>query len=549
MTPPPRTAALLLLPLLLLSQTPVQEVVVGSHPYTPPSAILRAEANLVEAALTVRDSQGRTVAGLHPTDFEVLDNGVPQKITAFSELRSDGKPASTTAKSSEAVPPANVPPPAPKYVTFFFDDLHTGNGGMAFVKKAAHAFIAKGLKPSDRMSIVTASGQGDLDFTDDAARFEAAIEHVSAHVRPVVPSYCGASAIDSYIFLHNLDGNIRDEVIAAAIPCAGCSAHDPPGLCKAKATGVAQQAANSAWDQMQAQSLETVAALGFAAKRLSDMKGTRILVLTSSGFLLRPGVQPELRTFIDGAVRLGVVVHAIAAQGLDSTPDFSTKDDLHRSLPLMSLENITAGTGGHYFKNTNDLAGAMDLAANPEVSYLLAFNPGARDGTFHTLKIRFPSKRPDSIQFRPGYFSPADTKKEPTARTPLDDAVFSRKTIVDLPVSVSVSRGEPKDGGIPVSIAIRLDVNHLGFAEANGRHMQQIVFLMALLDSEGSFVTGKEAIMELALSDEKLASLQQDGLKAVGTLTAPAGNYQVRAIVREGMKGSLAASTTPVELR
>ena len=138
MQPPPRAAAFLLLPLMLLSQTPVQEVVVRSHPYTPPSAILRAEANLVEAGLTVRDSQGHAVAGLHPTDLEVLDNGVPQKITAFSELRSDGKPAPapTTAKSSEAVQPANVRSPEPKYVTFFFDDLHTGNGGMAFVKKA-----------------------------------------------------------------------------------------------------------------------------------------------------------------------------------------------------------------------------------------------------------------------------------------------------------------------------------------------------------------------------------------------------------------------------
>jgi hypothetical protein len=55
--------------------------------------------------------------------------------------------------------------------------------------------------------------------------------------------------------------------------------------------------------------------------------------------------------------------------------------------------------------------------------------------------------------------------------------------------------------------------------------------------------------MELALSDEKLASLKKDGLKTVATLDAPPGIYQARTVVREGMKGALSASTTAVELR
>jgi hypothetical protein len=78
--------------------------------------------------------------------------------------------------------------------------------------------------------------------------------------------------------------------------------------------------------------------------------------------------------------------------------------------------------------------------------------------------------------------------------------------------------------------------------------MQQIVFLTTLLDANGNFVTGKESIMDLALTDEKLASLKKDGLKAVATLNAPAGSYQVRTVVREGMKGSLTASTMAAEL-
>jgi VWFA-related protein len=174
---------LILYALPLRAQTPAREVFIRTHAYTPPSAILHAESNLVESGLTVRDSRGRAVGGLHASDFEVLDNGVPQRITAFSKVESDGKAgaaasAPDSAKPSETVPAASVPPPELRFVTFFFDDFHMGIGDLSFVKQAARAFIAKGLKPLDRMSIVTASGQGDLDFTNDAKLFAERLEHL-----------------------------------------------------------------------------------------------------------------------------------------------------------------------------------------------------------------------------------------------------------------------------------------------------------------------------------------------------------------------------------
>jgi VWFA-related protein len=538
-----------------LCQTPPQEVVIRTHAYTPPPTILRAESNLVESPLTVRDARGRPLGGLRASDFEVLDNGVAQKIAAFSEVRAGGRPVSPAMpgapQTSGALPSADIPPAALKFVSFFFDDFHMSNAELLSVKQAARAFIAKGLKPGDNLSIVTASGQGDLDFTSDAKLFAAKLEHLGPHSVPVVASYCGVSPIDSYIFLHKLDGLIVEQAIAAAMPCAACPHSDVPQSCRALALGIAEQAASSAWEQLQARSLDTLAALGFAAKRLSEVNGTRILVLTSSGFLLRPGVQPELENFIDGAVRWNIVVHSIGAQGLEAPgPRADSKDFLRRSQLQAPMQNIANGTGGHFFKDNNDLAGDMDLAANPAISYLLAFNPGAPDGKFHTLKIRFQTRRDASLQFRPGYFSRTDDlEKKLSARAPLDDAVFSKETLRDVAASVTLAGGSPKDGEIPVSIGITVDVNRLQFTATHGRHMQQIVFLMTLLDSNGGFVTGTESIMDLALSDEKLAALKKDGLKAVASLNAPPGLYQVRTVVREGMKGGMAASTTEVELR
>lgn len=541
-----RAAPLLLLPLLLRAQAPLKEVSIRTHPYVPPSAILRAEANLVEAGLTVRDSRGHAIAGLHATDFEVLNNGVVQKITAFSELRTDGTPAAPgSSTGAEQVPAAALPPPTPKFVTFFFDDAHLSNADMLFAVRGAHRFIANGMKPSDWMSIVTTSGQGDLEFTNDASAFAAKLDKLASHTRPAVSFGCGAVDPDeSYIVVHHLDYQVIEKAIALARVCA-CGDGEKENVCRPKAAAVAEGTANTSWEQTQAESVNTIFALGFAAKKLHEVNGTRVLVLTSAGFLIRAG-QPEMERFIDGAVHWNITVHALDAKGLNPIRGGAES----RIAPLiqanswMPLEQLTAGTGGHFFKNTNDLAGAMDLAAHPEVTYVLAFNPGPHDGKFHTLKIRFKSKRPESVQFRPGYDSPRDEpRKEQTARERLDAAVFSNETLREIPAAVSVSPGSER-----VSVTISVDMNQLQFTTGNGRHGQQIVFLMTLLDPNGAFVIGKEAIMDLALTDEKLKSLQRDGLKAVASLTAPAGKYEVRTIVREAMKGNLAASTIPIDL-
>jgi hypothetical protein len=288
------------------------------------------------------------------------------------------------------------------------------------------------------------------------------------------------------------------------------------------------------------------------------MRGTRILLLLSRGIFLRPE-QTEFESLMDAAPRWNIVVHTFDAKGLDTTPSsLSPKEyiayDNVRDFARQPLERIAERTGGHFFGDNNDFAGDLERAANPEVTYLLAFNPGRSDGKFYKLKIRFKSKRGGSVEFRPGYFSRPDaSEKALAARAPLDEAVFSKQTLRDIPATVALAGGQPKDatngGTIPVSIGITVDVNRLQFATSHGRHVQQIVFLMALLDTNGNFVIGKEATMRLALSDEKFASLKKGGLKTVATLNAAAGIYQVRTVVREGMKGGLSTSTSAVELR
>jgi len=561
-------AILIFCALSLPAQAPPQEVSIRSHPYIPPPAsALTAETNLVETILVVRDNRGQPVGGFRASEFQLFDNGKQQQILSFVEtkLPEPGAPPAAAAASHKAAAKSTATAPG-KMVTLFFDDLHTDSPELMRSVGAARKFVTSAIQPTDRLAIATSSSTADLDFTSDAASIEAKLDQIRAHVRTPAASCPALTPVDAYLLLKNVDAEVKTRAVEEATFCICGVSREPSCLISpatvSTAPGMALTAAENVWSQAEAQSSIAVGALGDAVRRLAAVNGTRILVLISSGFL--PPLSGQKNSIMDpivnAALRWNIVIHSLDAKSLDAEREglngagavntHIDRTQLSRQAALWEpLEKISKGTGGHFFHNTNDLAGALQMATEPSISYSLSFNPGGRDGQFHNLKIAFKNKVYYSLQFRPGYFSPGELKKEASNRAALDAAVFSNQTLREIPAAVSLAAGQLSEGAIPLSVAVTLDVNQLQFATDAGRHVQQIVFLTTLLDAGNSFVTGKESIMDLSLTDEKLASLKKDGLKAVATLNVPAGVYHVRTIIREAMKGSLAASTIPIDLR
>jgi VWFA-related protein len=546
-----------------------QEVTVRTHPYIPPpTSSLTAETNLVETILVVRDARGQPIGGFRAPEFQISDNGKQQQLLSFVEtkLPEPGAPSAAAVNKPGMKASAAAPALHAKIVTLFFDDLHTDSPELLRSVGATRKFVTSALQPNDRLAIVTSSGSADLDFTGDAGAIEAKLDQIRTHVRVPLASCPALKPVDAYLLIKNTDADVKSQAIQEAALCI-CGPSADPSCLTSRATvlsapGVALSAAETVWGQTEAQSSMAVTALGEAVRHLAASNGTRIMVLISSGFLppLAGQANSTMDPIVNAALRWNIVIHSLDAKSLDAEREglngggfqntHVDRTQLSRQAALWEpLEKVSKGTGGHFFHNTNDLAGALQMATTPAISYMVSFNPGGRDGQFHTLKIAFKDKKYYSLQFRPGYFSPPEVKKEALNRAALDAAVFSKQSLREIPAAVSLTAGQLSEGVIPLSVGVTVDVSHLQFATDAGRHVQQIVFLTTLLDASNSFVTGKESVMDLSLTDEKLASLQKDGLKAVATLSAPAGIYHVRTIIREAMKGSLAASTIPIDLR
>ena len=146
----------------------------------------RTRVELVTTDVVVRDNSGQFIADLKQSDFEVLEDGVPQKVISFSLThggRSYNIAAPPPAPVAEGIilPPSRPPTDAAgRIFIIFVDDLHldfrnTGRIRDLF-KKIAKELIHEG----DMFGIIsTGPSSLSIDLTYDHRRLAEAIKKIS----------------------------------------------------------------------------------------------------------------------------------------------------------------------------------------------------------------------------------------------------------------------------------------------------------------------------------------------------------------------------------
>jgi len=543
-----------------------REVRIGYGTYQLRSPTIEVQSNLVELGVTIRNRKGQLVSGLTPSDFDVLDNGKPQAITFFSEESASGsssksseteagtKPANGTASKSSGVAVSDAQ--VARYVALFIDDTHSGLRALQTSKFAAEKFVATAFQPNDHMAIFTDSGTVTLDFTDKKEALDTAIEQIKLQSRRgIMKAFTDCPAITSYqayVIANNLDPRAKE---IAVVEAEGC--YCPPPFddnCRRREEEFVDNLAQTVWDQTKSESTTALDVLKIAVQRLAKAPGKRVLVIVSPGFVTG-GMEQKTSAIVDLALHGHIVINSLDSEGLITTGESQEGlrvDEGVRAMILPEMMSAAAtATGGQFIRNNNDLTASLrELASAPEVSYLLGFAPANRpDNMYHQLKVRLKNDGHYRIQARDGYYAGVPEKEAETVQQRIDHIVAGKDQLEQIPVAVHVSYGIAKDGQYPIVVAIRIDAKQLKFAKQRGRNLQQLTFVSVLEDSEGNYVAGKQAVMDLMLTDKTLATYRATGIKATLTFTAPKGSYEVREVVRELVQNRVAASTTPVECR
>jgi VWFA-related protein len=525
---------------LAFAQQPAQP----QAPPEPPPLTFRVEVNYVEVDAVVTDAQGNAVTGLTLEDFEVLEDGRPQKVTAFSQVEIPVTRAQRPLFAAGPVEPdvqSNGAAGGRLYL-IVLDDLHTTFSNTPRVKAALRQFIERTFGTNDLAAVVYTSGRGQdgQDFTNN-------------------PRLLLAS-IDKFIG-RNLPSATLERIAGTGRLCGAA----PPGStdpCEAERGFNARTAMSS-------------------VRKLADfMAGVRgrrkAMLLVSEGisydiydiFNNRSAsiVVDETRDAIAAATRGNVAIYAIDPRGLGGFDDAvavgGIPEEMRNDAPARgflseltlsqnSLRTLTAETGGFAALNRNDLTDAFARIVRENSSYyVLGYYPAneRRDGRFRRIEVRV--KRPGlQVRSRRGYVAPRGRAPEPAravapdnpALAAVNEALGSPIPVGGVPLSVFAAPFKGTAPNAAVAIAVELRIDGFQFTEANGINNGRAEVAFTSTDQAGkAHGSGRHAI-DLTLKPDTLARAREHGLRLVTQADLAPGRYQLRIAAGEqgGRSGSV----------
>jgi VWFA-related protein len=557
---------------------------------------LESRANLVPVRVVVHDSSGHAVETLQKDDFQIKQDGKPQFITHFSVVtpgsadkqlaRGEAIPlppdptsfSLTDSTAGNATKPGAAAPGAltmpSRFVALLFDDAHLDVSDLSRSKVAALRFIESSVKSNERLAVYTVSGHNQVDFTDDHAKVRDAITHL---MTSPVGAYDPATQHDclqiTYYQADLIQNKNDQQALAAAtadaVACAETTGAQP-AQAQQQATGTVAATVAEVINAGQINTQYAVRRLQEAVRRVAALPGQRSIVLVSPGFLTST-YEYDVSQVIDKANHADIFINTLDARGLytvdpigDITQDAPVRANAATSgLSLQYrvteqevdsdvLSDLAYSTGGFYFRNNNDLdAGFRTTAAEPEVSYLLAFVPSnlKNDGKFHTLSVKLTTKEKYTVQARRGFFAPKRGETpEQLARQDIEDALFSQEEQQSLPIQLHLQYYKSDAQNAQLSVLTHVDLTKVDFEKSEGRNWDDLTIVAALFDRNGNFITGQEKTLELRLKDSTLERLDKTGVTLKTNFDVKPGGYLVRLVVRDSKAAQLSARNGVVEI-
>jgi hypothetical protein len=275
----------------------------------------------------------------------------------------------------------------------------------------------------------------------------------------------------------------------------------------------------------------------------------------------------EESEIVEHANRSGIVINAIDARGLyapDSQGDIANPPSVPANINAglsglraseqtdqqFVLMDFASGTGGRFIHNSNDLEGGLkQLGSVPQVSYVLGFSPENQkmDGQFHPLKIILTRNQKYEIQARRGYYSPKkESDPQGAEKQEVQKALLSRNEVNDLPMTFEAVYviGENTAGRLTagrLNVVLHLDFNGMRFRNVEGKHLNDVNFVTAIFDENGTYITGSDKTVKLNVPEETFQKMLRTGVAVRATFDLKPGKYVIREVVHDSEGAQMAA--------
>ena len=526
---------------------------------TPPAAdeqdVVRITTNLVQVdAVVTKD--GKQVTDLSAEDFDLFEDGKPQKITHFSYVSNvpSANPTQTAAppvkKDAIAAPVAPAvarPNDVRRTMALVIDDLGMSFESVSRVRKQARKFIDEKLQPNDLVAIIRTGGEvGALQqFTTDKRMLYNAIDHLRWHP-------CSRAGL--YVF-----APAGSTATPGDAPCGGTrNIRDTLRSLKFIVQGMRELPGRKSLvlfsDQLPIETQEP----GTTNSQVQNQNNTSAIDTGDADFGNDTTTYlGQLQKVAELAIRASVVIYAVDSRGLAYT-GLTAADRFSgnaravtrqinsimssRSFAMIAnregSELIAKQTGGFLIRNSNDF-GLDRIADDQRGYYLLGYRPN--DETFNkqfhhiTLKVK---RHGLTVRTRDGFFGiseEAARAKELTPENQFKKALMSPFGANDIALRLTTMFTNFADTGSMLRSLIYINAKDLTFVdEPDKGHKATFDLGIILFGDNGQVRSQQSRVVTLSLHDQIYERAVRNGI--VYTLNTPikqSGAFQFRVALKD----------------
>jgi VWFA-related protein len=377
--------------------------------------VFRAGVNFVRVDVIVTDRSGNPINDLKPEDFEVTEEGRPQKVETFKLIALDGG----------LIPGPNGPPRQIRTDTdeedeaarddvrlfaIFLDDYHVRRETSMAAREPIARFVETQLGPSDMVGVMyPLQPTATVRMTRNHAAVVTGLRQFVGRKYDYTPQ----NAIEErYVYNYPTEvvERIRNQVsmtaIRALIMRLGALKEGRKALIL-----VSEGYSNILPPQMR-DAIAGQSGLGNPA-RDDPNAGLNSPIEDRAAFAASMDMEEELREIYDTANRYNTAIYTVDPRGL-APYEFGIDQNVGIQIDrgylyatLDTLRTLAAETDGRAIVSRNDLTiGMKQIVRDTSAYYLLGYNStNARtDGRFHEIKVRV--RRPGvRVRARKGYWA------------------------------------------------------------------------------------------------------------------------------------------------
>jgi len=475
---------------------------------------------LVTLNIVARDSHGKPASDLVQDDFQVFDNGKPQRIALFRR-NEDKLAAAPHLGPHEFSNRAGVTPP--NITVILLDVMNSPIQQQGYAKnQIVHALqrldsaenLSFYLLSPEGLSPVHPLPSGEEDGASGAwtKQVEPLLDSALSKVFRMNPNFLPEERVNlTYLALHALASRL------ASVPGRKSIVWITRGLpltvgARASSTGASQD-----FEPMLRRLGGTIERANVAIYPVGDLAGALQRDSAPPPATGRPGDSPDFLSRAGGVESGG------------------------------TLEAFASLTGGRAHLDNNVAAAIQEAMEDGRVSYQIGYYPasGSWDGAFHKIKVTC-ARHGIHIQAKQGYYAyAARIAQEDQEEAAVEAAAKSQFDAIEIGLSAKLSPSETVAGA--VHLQIRINAADLLLLWRGGGYHGQLTLTFVQYDGNGARVSAAKTPFRFNMTREQLDKAMTAGIQPQQDWTIDQKVRKARLLVYDEESNALGSVTFPID--